>query len=407
MLIPSFYPRIGGAERQLSGLIPFLTNEGVQPFILTRRLPGTLAREQINGVPIVRTWARNNPLSFLFSSLLYLTRHRDDWDLIHVHTTYSPALLAATAGWLFGKPVVVKVTRSGPTAALARLQRSWWGRSRFRFLCKFTDTFVVLNQEIYNDLLCMGVQENRLYNIPNGVDTNRFYPLSLEQRTRLRRELGLNNVPVVICVGRLIPRKGVRLLLDIWPALLQKVPKATLLLVGHGPQIKYLQSVVQSAGLHNNVRFMGECEQQEVIRLLQVSDCFVLPSASEGVSNALLEAMAAGIAPVVSRIAGNLELISDGVNGLIFDKPEELGVKLERCLLHEDLRYTLGSRARQTMLDHFSMSQVVSQLIALYTHLLRKTGKKILRSGDEGLLQDYKSEKGQESSVIGGRDGTK
>ena len=96
MLIPSFYPREGGAERQLLGLLPFLHAEGIQPLIVTRRLQGTEAREQIGGTEIVRTGRNSYPLGFLLSSLVYLVKQQENWDLVHVHTTDSPALLGAS-----------------------------------------------------------------------------------------------------------------------------------------------------------------------------------------------------------------------------------------------------------------------------------------------------------------------
>lgn len=372
MLIPSFYPLIGGAERQLQSLLPLLRDRGVQPFVLTRRLPGTRARENIAGVQIIRSWTGSHPLGFVFSSLYYLVCHRNDWDLVHVHTTDSPTLVAATTRWLLGKPTVVKVRGRGAAAGLAGLQRTWKGRIRLRYVSKFVDGFVVVNKAIRDDLLALGVQERRLFAIPNGVDIHQFHVMAEDQRQHMREELDLPDAPIVTYVGRLIPLKQVRLLVHLWPALLHDVPNATLLLIGDGPERLGLEAAVRARGVQERVRFLGRREQQEVVHYLQASDCFVLCSSSEGLSNALLEAMATGLAAVVSRIEGNLEVVSDGKNGLMFSTAEELREQLVRCLTQKRLRSELGAKARQTVVEYFSMSQVASQLTALYGHLLKK-----------------------------------
>ncbi|MBN2549576.1 MAG: glycosyltransferase, partial [Anaerolineales bacterium] len=176
MLVPSFYPLVGGAERQLSGLLPFLRERGVQPFVLTRRLPGMPSIERQNGFQVVRTWASGHTLSFFLSSLGYLARHQSDWDIIHVHTADSPALVGATASWFWRKPLLVKIPSRGPGTALDRYSRSRWGKVRFRYLRKFIDGFIIVNSTMSSDLLKMGVPGGRVYPIPNGVDVEKFQP---------------------------------------------------------------------------------------------------------------------------------------------------------------------------------------------------------------------------------------
>ncbi|MFC2053449.1 glycosyltransferase family 4 protein [Chloroflexota bacterium] len=370
MLIPSYYPSVGGAGRQLESLLPFLNKERIQSLILTRRLPGTQAREQMDGVQIIRLDAYEHTPSFLIYSFIWLVQQRDEWDLIHVHTAFSPALVAATARWLLGKPVIVKIPSHGPKTALDQMKSSWWGRIRLQYLCRSVNGFVVVNSAMYNELLSIGIHDSKLFNITNGVDIDKFHPIPRTQRIRLREEHKLTDSPVVIYVGRLAPRKGIRFLVENWPSVLQKNPKTTLLIIGDGPLRNELEKLVQNTCREENVRFYGDCEHNEVVRFLQLSDCFVLPSPSEGNSNALLEAMSTGLVPIVSHNEGNLEVVQNGVNGLVFNDHKSLCEQITQCLKQDDYREELGVTARQTVVDRFSISQTASRLTKAYHQLL-------------------------------------
>ena len=120
-----------------------------------------------------------------------------------------------------------------------------------------------------------------------------------------------------------------------------------------------------------NVKMLGEID--DPAPYYAASDFFILPSRSEGMSNALLEAMACGLPCVASNIAGNQELIVSGVNGLLFrtEDADDLAARLREVLSNDDLAMNLGAAARETVTQKYSLDAVTDNYIALYANLLK------------------------------------
>jgi glycosyltransferase involved in cell wall biosynthesis len=149
---------------------------------------------------------------------------------------------------------------------------------------------------------------------------------------------------------------------------------ARLLLVGDGPERTALQVLAGELDLGQSVTFCGV--QPDVLPYLHAADLFVLPSVSEGLSNALLEAMASGLPCIVSDIGGNVDLIADGENGLLFESGNinQLTDMLLRLLRNDIGRREFGRRARETIEADYSMDRVAKKYVELYRHLLGNCG---------------------------------
>ena len=373
MLIPSFFPLVGGAERQAQGLSRQFIRKGLSVFILTRRLPGTDPLEILDGIPINRTPALTIPV-FLLSSFLFLLRNRASYDIIHVHTLNSPALVAGLVKLLLRKRVLLKVPRGGEGSVLGCLRSTILGRARLRFLRWTVDKWIAVSGQIRSELIEAGIPTARIAGIPNGVDTDTIVPVSNdEEQTELRQQVGLpSDALIAVFVGRLIQRKRVDLLLEVWKDLIAQYPQAYLLVLGDGDERRKLQRTAVANGTGQQVRFLGELQPEEVVKYLQLSDVFILPSESEGLSNALLEAMSVGLAPIATRIGGNTDVINDGDNGLLFEVGDKAGLieALLRCLRDEALRERIGARARHTIVERFSLGAISEQYIELYQRLM-------------------------------------
>jgi len=207
-----------------------------------------------------------------------------------------------------------------------------------------------------------GVRHSRLGVIYNGVDVARYDRRSSRPEARRALNLPADASPVVAVVGRLEEQKGHRYLFDAVASLHRSFPKMHLLLAGDGALRPELESRARALGIGQRVSFLGHCN--DVQRVLDAADLFVLPSLWEALPFALLEAMASGLPVVATRVAGVPEVVSHGRTGLLVP-PADAGalasalaeVVASRSRLDDmgaaaravvEARYSLGAMLRDT-----------------------------------------------------------
>lgn len=368
IIIHDYFPRVGGAQALLRTQVPLLKARGADVTILTRRFPETAVSEMIDGIPVHRLpvpWPKPlASLTFTLAGLSLLRRLRPD--VIHANEFISPATTALLAKkTLGGTPIVITPHRSGQLGDVQRLRNRAGGLMRLQALRDQVDAFVVISQEIGTELSEMGVPQERMHQINNGVDTTRFCPPDLDHKPVIRQQIGLSpDALVVIFTGRLVREKRLNNILAVWPALRTEFPKAELVLLGTGDQETALR---QMGG--EGVHFPGP--QSDVVPYLQAADIFVLPSEAEGLSIAMLEAMSCGLAPIITNVGGAAEVISEGQNGLLItpDDLPALQQALTKLLRDANLRTSMGLAARQIVQEAYSVEISVDKLFQLYTQL--------------------------------------
>ncbi|MEA4907918.1 MAG: glycosyltransferase family 4 protein [Chloroflexi bacterium] len=371
MVIQAYAPLVGGAERQLGEVAPLLQAKGIDVQILTRRRDDLPDYEIIDGIPVHRLPARPpKPLAaaqFILSGMNKIRVLRPD--VIHAFDMLSPTTIAVLSKMAFHIPAVTKVLLSGPNhGEMAYFNRTALGRQRLKVIRSEIDAFVTISAEIDAELHTAGIPKKARVYIPNGVDTQRFKPLDCAgEKQKLRHELGLPDGRLVLFVGRLEEQKRVDQLLAIWPTLYATHPDAHLLVIGSGSEEEPLK---QLAG--NGIHFLGV--KEDVTAYLQAVDVFVLPSAAEGLSNALLEALSSGLAAVATDVGGNSEVVLDGRTGLLVppDDPEALLAALVRLLEDPQACRQLGARAREHILTNYSLATTVNCLADLYFSLAQQ-----------------------------------
>ena len=369
MVISSFAPVIGGAERQALQLAQRLLQQGLTVQVLTRRYPGLEATEEMNRVKVWRLPVAGNgrnPLSsvmFTAGVVLWLIRHAKEYDVVHVHASLSPAVSALLAKSWTRKPVLVKVACSGPHGDVASMRRRPFLSLRCRLLRR-ADRFLVLNSESIQELQELGLDKRQMASIVNGVDTTYFAPN--EQKVTAPIEVKQASGKAVF-VGRLTTQKGVDLLLRAWA---QLVEPRQLILVGEGAERSSLEALGSELDL-DNVTFTGSTN--DVRSYLQQADLFVLPSRSEGIPNALLEAMACGLPVVASAVGGIPDVVQDGESGLLVppDDVPALAGAIGRLLADSDLRRQMGQKARQRVESDYSLQSTTNRHLELYREVTR------------------------------------
>ena len=166
----------------------------------------------------------------------------------------------------------------------------------------------------------------RLAQLPPGVDVDRFTPAA--DGTAVRRRHGLGEGPVVVCVSRLVPRKGQDVLVAAWPAVLARHPGARLLLVGGGPDEGRIRRAVAERGLESSVVLTGPVAPVQLPEHYAAGDVFAMPCRTrrggldvEGLGMVYLEAAACGLPVVAGTSGGAPEAVRDGVTGTVVDEP--------------------------------------------------------------------------------------
>lgn len=224
--------------------------------------------------------------------------------------------------------------------------------------------------EFYRDV---GVQPDLISVIPNGIKVPAENANSADtaSRDQIRQELGLMPTDRVVCfAGRLARQKRLPDLIWSFQLLHQLVENAKLVLIGDGPERDRLAELAVKLGCRDKIVFAGH--RMDAYKLMAGMDVFCLPSEFEGMSNSLMEAMSLGLPVVVSDIAANRELVTHEQTGLVFPlgKSPEMTKALRQLLTDDSLAKRLALAARQLLVKHHSVEQLVSRHVQLYERLL-------------------------------------
>ncbi len=219
----------------------------------------------------------------------------------------------------------------------------------------------------------VGVGRGRIWQVYNGVDTERFVPRPVRDLSALPAGFAGADSFIVGTVGRLQAVKDQATLVRAFAALLRSVPAAAsrmrLVIVGDGALSQPLRALVEQLGIASQVWFAGACNA--VPRIMASFDVFVLPSLSEGISNTILEAMACGLPILATAVGGNLELVQESQSGRLFQPGDVAG--LARLLADygsdPSLRRAHGEQARQSAVERFSLGAMVANYQAVYENL--------------------------------------
>jgi len=194
----------------------------------------------------------------------------------------------------------------------------------------------------------------RLEHLPPGVDTDRFRPDPVA-RARLRDRYRLGDRPVVVCVSRLVPRKGQDKLIASWPAVTRRVADAALVIVGGGPHAATLRRLADDAGVAADVVFTGGLPAAELPSHYAMADVFAMPCRTrgagldvEGLGIVFLEASASGIPVIAGRSGGAPETVRDGETGLVVDGRDvgQIADAIVELLADRRLAVRLGQAGR-------------------------------------------------------------
>jgi glycosyltransferase involved in cell wall biosynthesis len=360
---------IGGTENQMVQAALRQHKLGYQVTVGCLRAEGPLLPVlKEAGIPVVEFRKRKTFLSLhgarqLLRLAVFLRSGR--FGVLHAHDLWAN-LLGVPAGWLVRTPVIVSSRRY-----LADLE--WytpWRNKLIRFIYRLSTRVVVNSRAVWETLVGRdGVAPEKIRVVYNAVDVERF-TATRQEKQRLLLNISERSKLVAVLANMYSPVKGHACLISAARNVCQVEPETIFLLIGDGPERPGLESQVKDARLEKNVVFLGR--RTDVPELLACCDLSVLPSEAEGLSNARLESMSAGLPVVATSVGGNKEVIEGGTNGLLVPprSPGDLSAAILRVLQDSRLARKLASAGQDDMRMHFSFDRLIGEFDRLYREAL-------------------------------------
>jgi glycosyltransferase involved in cell wall biosynthesis len=323
------------------------------------------------GVPVSiltrRSRGRWKDIVFAFKVGSAIWQRRHTYDVVYFLMSGLHLAVGLPIARLAGKPILMKVSGSG---VITLMRKSLIGRIELKWLRQWTAAVMVLNQDMVEEAVAAGFSRDQLVWMPNPVNIDEFRPPTGDERVAWRARYSIPiHAKVIVYVGRLSPEKGLVGLLRGFTQAARILPDGLLVMLGDGPQRVELETLARELQLGaSQIRFMGRVEMVDVPSWLRASDVFALTSPSEGFSCALVEAMASGLASVVSAIPANLQLIDEPIHGLTvrFDNETAIGEAFIQLFRDPERRHKMGLAARQRAIDNFSTIRVVERYEKLF-----------------------------------------
>jgi glycosyltransferase involved in cell wall biosynthesis len=361
MVVDGHYPSTGGAEMQARLLSRSFAAAGHDVTVLAPRLDRRLpVHDTLDGVKVERiaypqVRLLGAVLLFLRFAALLLWRRRH-YDVVHIHTAHFLAAVAGLMRPLTGRTLMIKVTGAwefdGGVLDPKRRRRPLYRLTNW--MLRRADHMHCISEHTRRMLLEAGYTDAQVCMIPNAVDLQRFAPA---RPPRIP--------PRVVFVGRLVPVKGLPVLLQAWKSVVARTT-ARLVIAGDGPQRTELQQLAAALGLADSVDFLGNVS--DVPSVLAGASLYVQPSFQEGMPNSVLEAMACGLPVVATRVSGNVDLVADGDSGLLVPPGDAQALAEALALLLDapERTHAMGLRAREIVERRFAVPSVLAQLLAAY-----------------------------------------
>jgi glycogen(starch) synthase len=386
-----FPPRvIGGISPHVHFLSKSLAKEGVKVYVVTCDFPSAPAHEVIEGVEVYRIDSYKNPAPD-FATWVYLmnlnmqkeaaaivNKLGKKIDVFHVHDW-----LVATAGiglkHVFRKPLLVTMhsteigRRDGlhtNTERMIHETEAWLTYEAWKVIC--CSDYMVSHVR-----WAFGLPEDKLVMVPNGVNTHAYKSSDdTEDCGAFRTKFALPEENIVLYVGRLVYEKGIHILINAVPKVLERV-NAKFIIVGSGYMKEQLLNIVRSMRLEHKVLFMGFVDDETLLRLQKCADVSVVPSLFEPFGIVALEAMAAKSPVVVSDTGGLSEIVDHDITGFKAypNNPDSLAWGIIKILLDKPYRNYLIENAYRTVQEKYDWEKIAQQTRQIYEGVLGEYSK--------------------------------
>jgi len=368
-----FYPHAGGVENYVFYLSRELVKLGHEVTVLCANEPKSEEEEFLDGVRVRRIPYIGKIANTNITPRLPIEIMREEFDLVHTHlpTPWS-ADWSALASALRGRPVVLThhsdIVGQGRMNYVAKI----YNNINLKFVLNSASKIIVANPKVVESSQYLSRHSNKIKIIPIGVDVERFRPIDYLEK----ESPGEKTVLFISVLDKFHEFKGLDRLLMAMVNVVEEVPKAKLIVGGDGELLSHYKNMASSIGLKERVEFPGYIPEDEIVKLYNRCDLFVLPSISasqETFGMVLLEAMACARPVVGTEIVGVAEVVKRRGAGLIVQSGDEkaLARAIIKLLKDEDLRLRMGAAGREIVERNYSWSEVALKMEALYEGLIK------------------------------------
>jgi glycosyltransferase involved in cell wall biosynthesis len=385
----TYFPVMGGGETQAQLLAEGLIANGHSVTLLTRRSDRRLPKfERIESVPVYRLPPHGRgqlkKWGLAFSCIPALLKLRKSYDVIFVSGFRIIGMTAIIMSKLMRKKCILKADSQGEMSGGFFID----GLKKFGFTTNFlpfklflsvrnavlrkADAFSAISDEIAAELSANKVSSIKIIEIPNSVDTSRFYPVSRQQKSLLRKKLAIpETATMVVYTGRLVSYKGLPLLLKVWRDVQNRHQDSKLYLLGTGGMDIHncedeLHAYVKANGLEASVCFTGSV--QNVPEYLQAADIFAFPTENDAFPSSLVEAMTCALPVITTPVGAIKSIIRSHYNGLMIQpgNEQQLYQAFELLISNQDLSGELGRAAWKTVRENYSAEIVTERYLSLF-----------------------------------------
>ncbi|HPP86887.1 MAG TPA: glycosyltransferase [bacterium] len=352
---------LGGAELQVLNIVNFLDKSLFETFVLTINVTSEVL-EKFNKKNIkVINLEINNIFKIYRIILIPFIFIKYKIDILHTHFFY-----AHLTGRIFGFFCGIKKIFSTEHNLIDWTQRNILLRKLNYFTVYYlTDKIIAISNSVAEILKQNNIQQNKILKIYNGIDIKKYsQKIGEDKKQKIKEELNIKNEIVLLTIARLEKRKGLNYLIEA----VEKLRKINikLLIVGAGKEYKNLTKQVEILKLTNKVLFTGA--KQNVNEILQIADLFIMPSISEGLGIAIIEALAAGVPVIATNTGGIPEIVENNVNGILVEpqNSDALANAILKILTDGELLNFLKSNAQNSVCQKFDIREIIKIYQELY-----------------------------------------
>ena len=357
---------VGGMENGIVNIVNHIDNIRFDPFICCLSNAGELSNRITNkNVSIITLNWKGGFQPKLFFDLMELFR-KEKIDIVHSHG-WLTFLYSSIASKMARVPVLINGEHGN--FHFEKPIRIFTYKTLAILVDKFLAVSLSLKEELHG---LTNIALSRIKVIPNGVDLDKFSPGRPGELKMLKKEVGLPEDSIIIgAVGTLKPSKNQDVLLRVMAVLKDQFKDVYCVLVGDGPCRAKLGAQARTLGIKDRVFFTGYVDDVPIY--LKIMDIIVLNSSSEGMSNAILEAMSCETAVVATDIGGNKELVEEGSNGYIIQPTDDAQVEAIKGLLLDHTKMNaFGEKSRKIVESKFSLHGMVNNYEIAYSECMQK-----------------------------------